>query len=319
MSKREAKTKPLTEEEIEKASTKRLVVPFDSVVIDKEFNSRKDYKGIGELAVDIRANGLISSPVVMRDPKDKDRLLLTIGFRRMLAILHLRELAKKAKEPLPFENIEVKLFEGDDLQRYIVNMVENVQRTDLHVWEIGDQCVKIRDRFQLSGQEISEKLRWKKSHINNCMRVVERIVPEVQKAFREGRAEPPFSLLITLATLSQPNGEPDSEKQKEQWEFWLTGGKKRERSGKTNGKKEGAAAEPEEPTTTEAGRMRRLRDAERVLAAFEKSLKMHTREVDREFCRGGIAATKYLMGQSTKIRKLALTPQKNDPKKEPKK
>jgi ParB/RepB/Spo0J family partition protein len=299
-----------TLEELEAQAKKTIVVHIDSFIVDEAFNSRKDYKNIPDLAEEIREEGLLQSPIVGRHPTEKDKIHLLAGFRRMRAIRLLREEAKKAKtQELPFEMIEVRLFEGNELEQYLVNLKENMSRIDLHVWEIGDQCVKMRERFQLSGAAIGGYMRLKKSHVNNCMRVVERVAPDIQKTFREGRAEPPFQLLVQLASLQKADGSPNYDKQRDRWNEWMTGGTKKrdsegdEESENDSGDEEGVSG----------GRMRRLREAERMLSLLELSLRGATTEKDKEYFRGGIQTARFMMGIAEKVKKVVSSKARNAP------
>lgn len=275
-----------------------ITILFEQIVLDKDFNSRKEYRGIEALSEDIQELGLISALVVSRDPKNPERYFLVAGFRRTLAIMRLREEArKKGAETLPYDQIEVKLHEGPEIGRWILNLRENMSRVDLHAWEIGDQCVKIRERFQLSGAQIGEKLSYQKSHVNNCIRVVERIAKDVQEQFREGKAEPPFNLLTNLAAMNLADGKPDHERQRVKWNEWLSG--KASPGGESGG--EGSEEDDEHPS----GKMRRLREAEKLLGKLEEGLKESTRESDREYFRGAIGVAKYLMGIVQKIKRVS--------------
>lgn len=290
------------EAEIDSKHLRMIKIRYDQIVIDKEFNSRKDYKEILLLAEDIGENGLISPPVTWQDEKDPEVFHLMVGFRRTLAIGRLREQAKEAGVALPFEEMDVKLYEGPEINRWFMNLAENIGRVDLHVWEIGDQCIRIRDRFQMSGSQIGEKLKYQKSHVNNCMRVVERIANDVQEQFRTGRANPPFSLLLQLAGLVTAEGKPDHERQRIKWTEWVNGGPKKSGGGDGDGDSDRDDAEDEDPS----GRMVRLREAERVLSKLEEGLREASGVSEKEYFRGAMAAAKYLMGLTTKIKKLSL-------------
>jgi len=276
-----------------------ITILFEQIVLDKDFNSRKEYRGIEALSEDIQELGLISALVVSRDPKDPNRYFLVAGFRRTLAIMRLREEArKKGAEMLPYDQIEVKLHEGPEIGRWILNLRENMSRVDLHAWEIGDQCVKIRERFQLSGAQIGEKLSYQKSHVNNCIRVVERIAKDVQEQFRAGKAEPPFNLLTNLAAMNLADGKPDHERQRVKWNEWLSG----KAGPSAEGGGEGDDGDDDEHPS---GKMRRLREAEKLLGKLEEGLKESTRESDREYFRGAIGVAKYLMGIVQKIKRVS--------------
>jgi ParB/RepB/Spo0J family partition protein len=294
---------PAKESDIDSKHLRTIKIRYEQIVIDKEFNSRKDYKEILVLAEDIGENGLISPPVVWQDEKSPEVYHLMVGFRRTMAIGRLREQAAEAGASLPFEEMDVKLYEGPEINRWFMNLAENIGRVDLHVWEIGDQCIRIRDRFQMSGSQIGEKLKYQKSHVNNCMRVVERIASDVQEQFRTGRANPPFSLLLQLAGLVTLEGKPDHDKQRIKWNEWVNGGPKKA-GGVDGGEGEGEGDDDsdEEPS----GRMVRLREAERVLSKLEEGLKEATGVGEKEYFRGGIAAAKYLMGLTSKIKKVSL-------------
>jgi len=282
-------------------SLSTIKIAFTSIVLDKDFNSRKDYRGIEALSQDIAEAGLISALVVYADPKRPNFYHLIAGFRRTLAILRLREEAKKnGADVLPFEEIEVKVYEGPELGRWILNLRENMSRVDLHAWEIGDQCVRIRERFQLSGAQIGERLSYQKSHVNNCMRIVERIAKDVQDEFRAGKAEPPFNFLITLAALNLADGKPDHERQRVKWQEYVGA-----KSGDPDAG--GAGGDGDEGGSEEnAGKMRKLREAEKCLTKLEENLKEATREEERQYFRGAISVAKYLMGLTQKIKHVSL-------------
>lgn len=295
-------------EVIEKLSMTR--VRFEDIEVDREFNSRKDYKDIESLMEEIRTMGLISPVVVDPHPKKADRYLLTSGYRRMEAMRRLREEARTKKEPLPFEHLDVRLHRGPEVERWILNLGENIWRMDLHVWEIGDQCSKMRDRFQMGGSQIGDKLgKWKKGHINNCMRVVENIAPDVQKQFREGRADPPFAFLLQLAAFRDAEGKPDHDRQRKVWQKWMIGG-----DGDGGGSSDGGSAGDADKPDDVPGRMRRLREGEKALLKLQAALKAAEREEDRIYFRGGINVAKYLMGMSETIPKVNLTKTKGERK-----
>jgi ParB/RepB/Spo0J family partition protein len=274
-------------------SLRTIKIAFESIVLDKDFNSRKDYRGIESLSQDIAEAGLISALVVYADPKKPGYYHLIAGFRRTLAILRLRDEARKAGAPLPFEEIEVKVYEGPELGRWILNLRENMSRVDLHAWEIGDQCVRIRERFQLSGAQIGERLSYQKSHVNNCMRIVERIAKDVQSEFRAGKAEPPFNFLITLAALNLADGKPDHERQRVKWQEYVGG-----KSGDS-----GAGGDGDDDADSQGGlKMRRAKEAEKCLAKLEDGLKEATREEERSYFRGAIGVARYMMGLTQKIK-----------------
>jgi ParB-like chromosome segregation protein Spo0J len=277
-------------------SLSTIKIAFTAIVLDKNFNSRKDYRGIEQLSQDIAEAGLISALVVYRDAKDPTLFHLIAGFRRTLAILRLREDAKKAGMVLPFDEIEVKVYEGPELGRWILNLRENMSRVDLHPWEIGDQCVRIRERFQLSGAQIGERLSYQKSHVNNCIRIVEKIAKDVQDEFRIGKAEPPFNFLITLAAMVLADGKPDHERQRQKWQEYIGAKSKSDDDGG------GAEGGGDGDDGGDEAKMRRLREAEKCLAKLEEGLKEAKREEVREYFRGAIAATKYLMGLVQKIK-----------------
>lgn len=106
----------------EAVSTETIIVALNRLDADP-MNVRKTYSesGIRELAVSIKANGLLQNPVV-RVGEKKGRYLVTAGGRRLAA---LRLLAEKGEVPASVP-VECKLRHAD--QATEISLAENTIR-----------------------------------------------------------------------------------------------------------------------------------------------------------------------------------------------
>lgn len=104
-----------------------LTVPFSSITIDLEFNSRTVYKDIPQLAESIKAHGLVTPLTVRR--LDDGSWYLVAGYRRYQALTLLNWGDKPIK-------VTMEEYETDGAA-YLANIVENTNRLDMNTVDLA--------------------------------------------------------------------------------------------------------------------------------------------------------------------------------------
>jgi ParB/RepB/Spo0J family partition protein len=152
---------------------------------------------ISGLAENIKKYGLIS-PLVVRPlgpksgaPKGKTHALVA-GFRRYAALTLLE---------MPMAPCIVR--DLNDLDAYLINLAENVQRENLSPGEIAERAVMLRDEHDFGGIKLANALGLSKSYCNNIMRLCDGLDPKIWKLARSGKHAncPPQNVLLKWAAL----------------------------------------------------------------------------------------------------------------------
>jgi len=115
---------------------------------------------LSELAVSIREHGILQPLVVSMDLQT-GAYLLVAGERRLRA-------AKQAG----LQNVPVILRDVDDLQRLELALVENLQRADLNPLEAAEAYQQLAEEFNLSHDEISNRVGKSRTAITNTLRLL---------------------------------------------------------------------------------------------------------------------------------------------------
>lgn len=194
----------------------RILVPYKQIVADEEFNARKIYEGIEELAAQIKADGLLN-PLIVRKAIDaktgeeNGKFSVAVGFRRHRAIGHLAAHDGEARSTQKLlEGVPVQVFEGDDKEAYFVNLAENEARASLKPWELAERCKFLKDTYKMSGTDIGNRLGKTKGYVNNLIYIVERLDPRIYDVFKGGH----LSVIPAQAIAS-------IEDKDEQWETFM--------------------------------------------------------------------------------------------------
>ena len=219
-----------------------VAVPYDNIVADHTFNVRKQedgkYPDVRSLVADIRVNGLLS-PLTVR-PGPGGKYLLVAGFRRLQALQELRE---GRSCPSALKNaVPCVIKEYDDLQAYLVNLTENLSREDIDMFDLGERCVMLAKKFDMSGGDLAKKLGYHRTHINftiaiqNLPKAILTDIYERREAHKTDKKikTPPADVLKQLCFRCKTDGETDKTKQVQAYDLWKSGG----------------AAEPEEKAET---------------------------------------------------------------------
>lgn len=210
------------------------MIPFSSIEIDLEFNSRTIYDDIPELAESIKTRGLITPLTVMQAADGKHKLIA--GYRRYRA---LELLKTKPNEPIKV-NMEGYETDGD---LYLANLVENTARDDMHPSDLAKRFADLEAGTyrriinptaegeevtvgeKISRKEIARHTGMSTAHIGNLIRVHENLGPSVTKMWR--KHEIPMSKIFKWAAIK------DEEVQLNEFGSW----KEQQDAEKTNGKK----------------------------------------------------------------------------------
>ena len=145
-----------------------------------------DEKGIRELALSIKENGLIQ-PVVVRKKEDKYELI--VGERRYKAVKKagLTEIPALVKDYSENKLIELAL-------------IENIQREDLNAIEEALAFKNILERDMITQEELSKKVGKSRSYIANMIRIL-----DLPKTIRDHVSRGTISVGQAKALLSLEN------------------------------------------------------------------------------------------------------------------
>jgi len=129
--------------------------------------TRFDEQALDELAASIRAHGLIQPLIVSEDPAGGYELIA--GERRLRAAKRagLAEVPVLVKSATPQQLLELAL-------------VENVQRADLNPLEEGLAYQTLKDDFQLSDEEIAQRVGKSRVAVVNARRLIKLVSPARQ-------------------------------------------------------------------------------------------------------------------------------------------
>lgn len=168
----------ITEKEMaESTETKRPAneIPVNKIVVNP-LQPREDFdeEKLNELAESIRQKGLIQPITVKRSG---DEYMLISGERRLRAVKKLGR-----------ENIAAYLFEmseGDDTNDNLLELalIENIQREDLNPMELSDSYNKLSTEYNLTQEQISEKVSKQRSTVANYLRL-QRLPVEIKVSLR---------------------------------------------------------------------------------------------------------------------------------------
>lgn len=221
------------------------------------------------LAASLKKNGL-RQPVLVR-PDGEGRFMLVAGFRRHSAAVSLG-----------WTHIACVVQEMDDVEAYLANLEENVQRENLSPGEIADRCLFLKEEHDMEGADIANRLHLSKSYVNNLMRLAKELHKDIWKIARSGRNEsaPPQSKLLKWCALDN----------KDQWvEYEKFLGKVSD-DGDTDG--EGSEEKETEGGERVRASMKRLEELRDALFAAKKG-----GEYGEEWLKGALACVDYATGR----------------------
>ena len=133
------------------------------------YQPRRDFREdeLKELAESLKNNGLVQPPTVRRLPNGKYELIA--GERRM-----------RAAQLAGWTKIRVTVVEANDQTAAVMTTTENLQREDLNPIEEAVSYKTLQDKFNLTQQEVAEKVGKGRATVANATRLLE--LPEEVKA-----------------------------------------------------------------------------------------------------------------------------------------
>jgi ParB family transcriptional regulator, chromosome partitioning protein len=149
-------------------------IPIDQIDPNpRQPRSHFDADELDELAASIRQYGVIQ-PLILAHSPQAGRYLLIAGERRLMA-------ARQAGLLI----VPAILREASDQQHLELALIENIQRADLSPLEQADAYRQLAEEFNLSHEEISERVGKSRSAVTNTLRLL-KLPASVQKALSEG-------------------------------------------------------------------------------------------------------------------------------------
>jgi len=176
-------------------------IPFDEIEFHEDItNPRDELKDIDDLMASIKSVGLQVPVTVLheenknaKEGEKRDRYFLIVGFRRHAAITRIR-----GQDPNAFRTVEAKKFKGSIAEAQVLNITENIQRSELTPIEIC-RGVEILLNLGYKQKEIADKIGKSQTWVSNAMQFKRKATPQLQEAVREGNVS--YGFARDIATL----------------------------------------------------------------------------------------------------------------------
>lgn len=140
-----------------------------------------DNVSLAELAQSIREYGILQPLVVTRSGND---YFLVAGERRL-----------RAAQSIGLAVVPVVIRQTGDHERLAVALIENIQRVDLNPMELADAYRQLIGEFNITHQQLADKLGKSRPWISNMLRL-HNLIPEAKEALRDGRIDTTRAKLI---------------------------------------------------------------------------------------------------------------------------
>ncbi len=165
-------------------------VPVHLIVAGK-YQPRQEFDqaSLDELAESIKIHGLLQPIVVRR---------AAIGYEVLVGERRLR-----ACKSLAWEVIPAIIRDVDDREAAELALIENLQRADLHVFEIAEGYERLLTEFQLTQEDLAKRLGISQANVANKVRLLR--LPRAVRAIisREMLSERHSRSLLRLETVDQ--------------------------------------------------------------------------------------------------------------------
>lgn len=149
---------------LERASGENSITVVNLSLIDpKSDQPRKLFKKepLEELASSIKENGLLQ-PILVREYQDSGRYQIIAGERRF-----------RASKIAGLSEIPVIILDKDDQKVAEISLIENIQREDLNPIEEALAFKALIEDYNLTQEELSEKIGKSRSTIANAIRLLD--------------------------------------------------------------------------------------------------------------------------------------------------
>lgn len=148
-----------------------------------------DQDSLDELGASIKVHGLLQPIVVRRSAVGYE---LIVGERRL-----------RACKALGWEVIPAIVRDVEDRQAAELALIENLQRSDLHVFEIAGGYERLLNEFELTQEELAGRLGVSQANIANKLRLLRLPGPVREIISREMLSERHCRALLRLETMEQ--------------------------------------------------------------------------------------------------------------------
>ena len=151
--------------------------PLELKILEIErspYQPRRDFKEeeLRELAESLKNNGLVQPPTVRKNSAGRYELIA--GERRI-----------RAAQLAGWTKIAVTLIEADDQTAAVMTTTENLQREDLNPIEEAVSYKTLQDRFNLTQQDVADKVGKGRATVANSVRLLE--LPEEVKTLLQAK------------------------------------------------------------------------------------------------------------------------------------
>ena len=176
-------TTPATVNGNGKQESSTIFIPYDQIIADEDFNVRKNYEDIEELAESINGIGL-EEPLVVRPTKKG--YSLNAGFRRYKAIGLLLAREKPSQHTLSLKNkgveCRVKEYESEALAM-ISNLAENTGKRSLRTYDLAKRFHDLEEVHGMKRKKIAEFCSVTQAYISQLVGCYKDLAPEVLEAW----------------------------------------------------------------------------------------------------------------------------------------
>ncbi|HPT83079.1 MAG TPA: nucleoid occlusion protein [Limnochordia bacterium] len=161
------------------------------LIVPGKYQPRQEFdeESLAELAESIRVHGLLQPIMLRRAPIGYE---LIVGERRL-----------RACKQLGWEMIPAIVRDVDDKEAAELALIENLQRSDLHVLEVAEGYQRLLTEFNLTQEELAQRLGISQASVANKIRLlklpeeIREIISREMLSERHGRA------LLRLETTEQ--------------------------------------------------------------------------------------------------------------------
>jgi hypothetical protein len=194
-------------------------------VLGDPYNIRDSLPSVQRLAWSIYQHGLLENLIVTELPRERRQgallFQLAAGSRRFEAIRRLIEEGvepppehpDRAREVLwrwpPDKPIAVLVLGSEG---HYEHLIENVERSDPHPWEIGRRLNEILSAG-VASRDLGARLGRSHGWVARYAHIGRGLAPELIKILREEHADVRLGELAALASLRDPYGDPHAERQ----------------------------------------------------------------------------------------------------------
>lgn len=165
-----------------------MTIPLDEID-ESPTNPRKTFRGVEELADNVKEHGVLEPVLVRPHPTDSGRYELVFGARRF-----------RASKLAGVRDIPAMVRTLSDAQALELQIVENAKREDIHPLEEADGYMLLHRAHDYSAEEIAKKVGKSVGTVLARLKLAA-LVPEAREAYTSGK----LTLAAALVFARIPN------------------------------------------------------------------------------------------------------------------